>query len=59
MGYVVENRLTVAALHQRLRSTSSVQVGGCVAATLRSEGRRPAWSHCANRFAARQPGMAV
>lgn len=33
MGYVVENRLTVAALHQRLRSSScsSVQVGGCAA----------------------------
>jgi hypothetical protein len=26
MGYVVENRLTVAALHQRLSSSSSVQM---------------------------------
>lgn len=32
MGYVVENRLTVAALHQRLRSSSAVQVGGGVCA---------------------------
>lgn len=41
MGFVVENRLTVAAIHERLKGSSTVQVG-----RPQDAGQLARWAHC-------------